>query len=119
MRYRLVVQLFPQLRHQTDDQKWEDDLTEDQTPRAQLELEPGDVIQEVRNVTRVAGGDPSRQSLFSCIKRGLNFFELVSSYLERCICICLTVHWCGKVMELLERRIHRRISAGPYRGRAG
>ena len=94
--YRLIVQLFPRLRYQTDDQKREDGLTENKHRRVQHEHEPRGVIQEVRKVTRVAGVGRSRQSPFSCTKRELNLLQLVSSYLESRICICLTSIGAGR-----------------------
>lgn len=98
--------------YQTDDQKWEDDLTEDKQRRVRHELEPGDVIQEVRNVTRVTGVDASRQFLLlCCTKTRLTLLQLVFSYSERRICICLMVYWCGRTERLLKLRMPRRISS--------
>lgn len=50
------------LSRMPDDQKWEDDMTDDKHRRVRHQLEHGDVIQEVRNVTRVTGVDASRWS---------------------------------------------------------
>lgn len=42
-----------------EEQQWDEDVNEDKHRRVRHELEPGDVIQDVRNVTRVTGVDAS------------------------------------------------------------
>ncbi|KZV83556.1 beach-domain-containing protein [Exidia glandulosa HHB12029] len=42
-----------------DDQRWDDDMKDDKLRRIRHELEPGDVIQAVKTVTRIVGVDSS------------------------------------------------------------
>ncbi|CCA74831.1 related to WD repeat and FYVE domain-containing protein 3 [Serendipita indica DSM 11827] len=42
-----------------EEQQWDEDMKDDKHRRVRHELEPGDVIQDVRNVTRVTGVDAS------------------------------------------------------------
>ncbi|KAG8823617.1 hypothetical protein FRC17_009281 [Serendipita sp. 399] len=42
-----------------EEQQWDEDVSDDKHRRVRHELEPGDVIQDVRNVTRVTGVDAS------------------------------------------------------------
>lgn len=44
-----------------DDQSWDDDTTEDKHRKIRHELEPEDVIEDVRNVARIVGVDSSRK----------------------------------------------------------
>ena len=44
-----------------DQSGWDDDLEEDRLRKIRHELEPGDVIEVVRNVSRVVGVDSSRE----------------------------------------------------------
>lgn len=49
------------MNHYTDDQNFADDMTDDKLRRVRHELEPGDVIEAVRTVTRIVGVDSSRE----------------------------------------------------------
>ena len=47
------------------DQGWDDDLEEDRLRKIRHELEPGDVIELVKNVARIVGVDSSRKSFWT------------------------------------------------------
>lgn len=47
-----------------DQSGWDDDLEEDRLRKIRHELEPGDVIDAVKNVSRVVGVDSSREWLW-------------------------------------------------------
>lgn len=44
-----------------DQKGWDDDLEEDRLRKIRHELEPGDVIEVVKNVARIVGVDSARE----------------------------------------------------------
>lgn len=63
------------------DQGWDNDLEEDRLRKIRHELEPGDIIELVKNVARIVGVDSSRTCRF--IVRVLSSTRLIFSIISR------------------------------------